>query len=457
MDKLKVYHSLPYLLKVLGASLHGYNLNHWRYGSETEKLVAEALERETWSIEQWENWQEEHLAFILHLAATNVPYYRDHWQKRRSAGDTASWEILSNWSVLKKSTLRENPKAFLIENSSARRLYVEHTSGTTGTPLTLFQSRTTLHHWYSLYEARIRRWNHVSRNDRWAIIGGQMVTTFNQIKPPFWVWNQAFHQLYLSSYHISDVNTQSYISAIQKYQVRYILSYPSSLTALAESVLRKNTTAPPLQVAIINAEPLFDYQRALISKAFRCPVINTYGMSELVCGASECEHGSLHLWPEAGIIEVMDDEKDEKISQYETGRIIATGLLNSDMPLIRYETGDRGSLKPGTCTCGRHMPMLNQIDGRMDDVIITRDGRRIGRLDPIFKADIPIQEAQIIQEDLETVRIKYIPGSGYDHDKLLSQRLHERLGDMNFIFERVESIPRGSNGKFKAVISKVRN
>jgi phenylacetate-CoA ligase len=457
MDKLKVYHSFPYPLKVIGASLHGYNLYHWRYGPDTEKLVAEALERETWSVKQWKNWQNERLAYVLHLAATKVPFYRDQWQNRRAVGDTASWEILSNWPVLKKSALIENPKAFLVEDSAAQRFYLEHTSGTTGTPLALFQSRSTLHHWYALYEARIRRWNHASRNDRWAIIGGQMVTPFNQTKPPFWVWNQAFHQLYLSSYHISDVNTRSYISAMEKYQVSYILSYPSSLTALAESVLRKNITVPPLRFAISNAEPLFDYQRAIISKTFQCSVINTYGMSELVCGASECEHGSLHLWPEAGIIEVMDDEQNEIVSQNATGRIIATGLLNSEMPLIRYETGDRGSIKSGTCKCGRKLPIINQIDGRMDDVILTRDGRKIGRLDPIFKANIPIKEAQIIQEDLETVRIKYIPGPGYDHDQLLSQRLHERLGNMNFIFEKVESIPRGSNGKFKAVISKVLN
>lgn len=457
MDKLNIYYSLPYPLKVLGASLRGYKLRWWRYGSETDKIVGEVLERDNWSTEQWKRWQEDRLSIILNRAAKKVPYYRNQWDFRRRQGDRSSWEILENWPVLKKSVLRESPRSFLSDDCRISRLYCEHTSGTTGTPLTLFQSRSTLHHWYALYEARIRRWNHVSREDRWAIIGGQMVTPFSQTKPPFWVWNQAFHQLYLSSYHISDVNTKSYISALQTYQVSYILSYPSSLTALAEFVIHQNITVPPIKIAISNAEPLFAYQRLVISNAFHCPVINTYGMSELVCGASECEEGSLHLWPEAGIIEIMDDKQDEKIIQNTTGRIITTGLLNLDMPLIRYETGDRGSLKPGTCKCNRQLPMINEIEGRIDDVIITRDGRKIGRLDPVFKADIPIQEAQIIQEDLETVRIKYIPGPEYDHDQLLSQRLHERLGNMNFIFERVESIPRGSNGKFKAVISKVRH
>src|SRR5690606_16808615 len=148
------------------------------------------------------------------------------------------------------------------------------------------------------------------------------------------------------------------------------------------------------------------FQRAIIKEAFHCPVINTYGMSELVCGASECEKGSMHLWPEAGILEVMEDDQDCVIPTPKTGRFISTGFLNFDMPLIRYETGDRGSLKSGTCDCGRNLPMINEIVGRMDDVVITPDGRKIGRLDPIFKVDIPIIEAQIIQEKMDTIRLK---------------------------------------------------
>ena len=456
MNKKDIYHRLPYPLKVLGASVWGQYLQLWRYGSETEKLVEQILDRNTWSPERWKTWQEERLAFILNRAATNVPYYQDLWDLRRRLGDRASWEILENWPVLRKSVLRKSSRSFLAEDCNPLSMYIEHTSGSTGTPLTLYQNRSTLHQWYALYEARIRRWNHVTRDTRWAIIGGQMVAPFNETKPPFWVWNQAFHQLYLSSYHISQPNTQSYIAAIRNYQIRYILGYPSSLTALAEFAIDQKLTVSPMQVVISNAEPLLEYQRSTIGKAFHCPVINTYGMSELACGASECEQGSMHSWPEAGVFEIMDDEQDDLISQNKTGRIIATGLLNSDMPLIRYETGDRGSLKLGTCSCGRFLPMINEIDGRIDDVIITSDGRKIGRLDPVFKVDIPISKAQIIQEKLDTIRIKFVPGPEYDHDQLLSQRLSEHLGNMNFIFERVKTIPSGPNGKFKAVISKVR-
>ncbi len=455
MKKLDVYHHLPYPLKVLGASIWGYYLEGWRYGPETDQMVEDVLEHESWSHEMIRVYQEEQLGMILHHAASRIPFYKNQWDKRRRYGDKATWEILENWPVLIKADLREKLSLFLDEHSNRKNFYKEHTSGSTGTPLTLWQSRKTLHHWYALYEARIRKWNHVSRDDRWAIIGGQMVARYSQKKPPFWVWNQAFHQLYLSSYHISEINAESYLSVLKKYQIRYILGYPSSLTTLSELALKQGLVVPSMEVVISNAEPLFDYQRSVISDAFNCPVVNTYGMSELVCGASECEQGSMHCWPEAGIIEVMEDRQDKILPTQSTGRIIATGLLNFDMPLIRYETGDRGSLKSGICTCGRQLPMIYNIEGRIDDVIVTPDGRTIGRLDPVFKVDIPIIEAQIIQEKTDTIRIKFIPGPGYNHDQLLSQRLKERLGKMNFIFEPVVSIPRGSNGKFQAVISKV--
>jgi phenylacetate-CoA ligase len=280
-----------------------------------------------------------------------------------------------------------------------------------------------------------------------------MVVPFETTTPPFWIWNQAFKQLYLSSYHISESNALSYISAIQNHDIQYLLGYPSSLCALAENAINLQVELPSMKLVVSNAEPLFDFQRSIISKAFGCSVVNTYGMSELVCGASECGNGSMHLWPEAGVIEIMADDKDEVVSSKLPGRIIATGLLNFDMPLIRYETGDRGSLKSEICICGRQLPLINEIEGRIDDMVITPDGRKIGRLDPIFKADIPIREAQIIQEKLDTLRVKYVPARDYRHDDLLRKRLNEYLGEMKISLEQVESIPKGPNGKFKTIIS----
>src|SRR5919197_1600887 len=110
---LRLYHHLPASTRSIAASLRGVYLRSWRYGPETEWLVAEALERERWSPERCKAWQEERLAYVLHRAATRVPYYREQWAARRRRGDTRSWEYLENWPVLEKETLRGGCAAFV--------------------------------------------------------------------------------------------------------------------------------------------------------------------------------------------------------------------------------------------------------------------------------------------------------------------------------------------------------
>src|SRR5690606_35944237 len=136
--------------------------------------------------------------------------------------------------------------------------------------------------------------------------------------------------------------------------------------------------------------------------------------------------------------------------------IVATGLFNADMPLVRYRLGDRGALSAAGngCPCGRTLPVLVGLEGRSDDMFYTRDGRRIGRLDPVFKAQLPIREAQIIQEALDRIRVRYVPADGFSEADARSivERLQQRMGDVEVILEATDAIPRGPNGKFRAVI-----
>jgi phenylacetate-CoA ligase len=456
---LRLYHRAPYALRVLMASTRGFRLRRWRYGPETETLVAAALERDHWSAARWAEWQHERLQQILHRAATQVPYYRHYWQERRKCGDNASWELLAHWPILSKDTVRQQPQAFVADDCDIRKMQCDHSSGTTGKPMTLWRSRATSRAWYALFEARLRRWNGVSQQDRWAILGGQLVAPFRQNRPPYWVWNAGLNQLYMSTYHLAPDHTEAYIAAMQHYRVRYMLGYPSAMYALAQSMLVRGVRSPTLNVALSNAEPLFDHQREVIEQAFGCAVRNTYGMSEMVGAGSECSAGTFHLWPEVGMIEVLGDQDDTVLAPGQVGRFVTTGLLDADMPLIRYEVGDRGAIadEGALCACGRHLPALARLEGRMDDVIVTADGRLIGRLDPVFKGNFHLREAQIIQESLTTLRVLYVPTEQFSaHEQhALLVRLRDRVGDMQIQLEAVDQIPRSANGKFRAVISHV--
>ncbi len=459
MNKLDLYHRLPYPVKTLAASAWGYYLKWWRYDAQTEQRVGEILDRDSWSLEKWKNWQEEWLAFILNRAAKQVPYYRASWNERRRKGDRSSWEVLANWPVLTKQVLRtHSPKEFLVEGENPKKLYAEHTSGTTGTPLTIYNSRETLQNWYAIYEARIRRWNDVSIQDRWGILGGQLVIPQPQTKPPYWIWNQGLKQLYLSSYHIKQATTPHYLNTIKKHKLVYLLGYPSAIYSLAGYGLKQKITPPELKVIIANAEPLSDWQKETIEEFFQCPIKNTYGMSENVCAAGECPAGNLHTFPEVGITEVLEYQQDTPVAAGETGRLICTGLLNAEFPLIRYEVGDSGALQPGSgsCSCGKKMPILSNLEGRMDDLILTPDGRRLGRLDPVFKAGFNILEAQIIQQEIDHLLVKVIPGPDFDEaeQKKIADSVLKYVGDcMQIEILSVSEIPRTKAGKFKAVVS----
>jgi phenylacetate-CoA ligase len=452
--KLKLYHRLPLPARALMASARGWQLQGWRYGRETERLVAEAFERESWSQDRWRQWQEERLAFVLHRAATRVPYYREQWAARRRAGDQASWELLENWPVLEKGPLRQHGRAFVADDCDVRQMFHDHTSGTSGKSLDLWYRRQTVREWYALFEARWRRWYGVTMRDRWGILGGQLVTPVGQRRPPFWVWNAGMRQLYLSSYHLAPDLIPAYLDAIAEYNLTYLLGYTSSLHAVAQVALKLKRGDIRLKVVLTNAEPVFDYQRTAIQEAFQCPLRETYGMAETVAAASECEAGRLHLWPEAGWLEVFN--QSQAASAGEAGDLICTSLLNADMPLIRYRVGDRAALADPQlrCSCGRRLPQIASLEGRIDDVLYTVDGRRIGRLDPIFKSQLPVQEAQIVQERLDRVRVRYVPDEGFDDEaaRSITERLQDRMGAVEVTLEAVSEIPRTSSGKFRAVV-----
>jgi len=200
---LQLYHKLPPFARNLAATIRGYYLRSWRYDENTDDLVEKILKRDYWDAEEWKSWQEERLGYVLERAAKKVPYYRDHWAKRRRKGDRASWNYLENWPVLEKGTLRENAKRFVADDCNPGKMFCDHTSGTTGTALDLWMSEETVKYWYAMFEARWRNWYGVSRKDRWAILGGQLITPVRQRKPPFWVWNSGLNQLYMSSYHLA--------------------------------------------------------------------------------------------------------------------------------------------------------------------------------------------------------------------------------------------------------------
>lgn len=454
---IKFYQRMPYGLRCAAASLRGCYLQNLRYDGQTDRKVKEALEREYWHSSQWKEWKNKKLSAFLARAAREVPFYRNLWRERRRKGDQSSWEEIENWPVLTKEQVRQNPRDFVADSARFQWLYVERTGGTTGTPLVLWQGTQALRDWYALFEARWRGWYGISRHDRWAIIGGQRIVSARDRNPPFWVWNAGQRQLYISTYHLFPEHVQACVQAIRRSRAVYLLGYTSALYFLASEMLLQKLTPPGLKVVITNAEPLSAAQRDVIERAFNCPVRETYGLAEMAAAAGECEAGCLHLWPEAGHLEILDGGSPAAAGK--TGDLVATGLINAQMPLIRYETGDRMRLMEETeepCRCGRTLPRVAAVEGRKHDVLQLKDGRVVWYFNPVF-AGLPVRESQVIQEDKDVFSVLMTCSRPLtpEEESVIKSRMKELAGEGVFSLKYTTFIPRENNGKFRGVISRI--
>ena len=331
---------------------------------------------------------------------------------------------------------------------------VLHTSGTTGSPQRVFRDTTAEQTHYAYSEVRWRNLAGVSLKDRWAMIGGQLVVPVNRRQPPFWIFNRPLNQLYLSSYHMMDANGAAYLDALERFGPVYLYGYASSLHWLAQQAERLHRRIA-LKLVLSNAEPLYAHQRALIQRAFQCDVRDTYGSAEGVAQGFECVAGRMHVSADYGVLEILN-AAGEPCAPGERGEVVATGLTNQAMLLVRYRTGDAAVwAEDQACSCGCTFPVIARIEGRMDDLLQTADGRSVGRLDPVFKGDLPIREAQIIQRRDLRIEVLVVPEPTFTsrHETDLIRELRARLGEgLPISILRVPAIPRTASGKFQAVL-----
>lgn len=452
---LWLYHHLPPVAWSVAASLRAWQLSGRRFGSIFAEAVPQIVRRTGAPAAELRAYQAERLAMLLTEAAASIPAYRG-LPVPTAPGDAL--ETLARWPLLDLGRLRANPADYCHPMRARGAVIRLFTSGTTGTPKQIVRDAEAEQLNYAYSEARWKLTAGVDRNDRWAMIGGQLVVPAARRRPPFWVRAWPLHQLYLSSYHLAPEHAEAYMRALAGWRPAYLLGYASSLDQLAAFSESTGIRLRPRAV-ISNAEPLYAHVRERLARVFGCAVRDTYGSTEGALQAFECAQGRLHVSTDFGVFEILTPE-GAPAPPGVPGRVVVTGLTNRAMPLVRYEIGDTATwAAPDPCPCGSSFPVLAAVEGRTDDLLLLPDGRRIGRLDPVFKGGLPIREAQIVQrrDGSIDVRIATEERAGIAwteaHERQLLRELRARLGDSIAIrFERVERVERSANGKFKAVV-----
>ena len=446
----RLYFRAPAWVQSALLSTYGLVLRRRRYGGEHREFLRQLLETQWWSGDRIEELQLDLLNRQL-AAAARVRLYRGKGLPAR-IDDMIQ---LSSMPLLEKDELRRPRNELIGATVSPRDLVEIHTGGTTGKPLSVYCTPAVLQKNYAFFE-RFKRWAGIGFRDRTATFAGRTIVPPGQQDPPFWRYNYTSRTLLLSSYHISERTLPVYVEALRRFRPALIDSYPSSIEPIAQQVLREGQSALRPRAVITSSETLYPRVRASVEKALGCSVYDHYGAAEMAALITQCEHGQYHVNPEFGVVELLRDGR--QVGPGQSGEIVATGFINDVMPLLRYRTGDWAVLGSEECPCGRSFPVVERLEGREDDVLITPDGRRIGRLDPIFKSVKSFYETRICQTAADHVRVEVVPARDYEatDEDVLRTELSRRLGpNMEIELVQVKSIPRTRSGKFRAVVNEI--
>jgi phenylacetate-CoA ligase len=425
-----------------------------REGRTFEDLAAEVRESEWWSEQELRDFQSKKLRMIVESAAHGVPYYRNKYLPLNLDFERLEFpEAVAKLPLISKADVREGGKSLISERKRGP-LFSGHSSGTTGAPLSLYQDLAAINR-ENAFIWRQLAWAGLRRGDRRAWMRGDMIVPATQEKPPYWRVNRAENMLMLSSYHLSESTTPSYLDSLARFDPAVIQAYPSSIGFLATWMLSTGSRyrGTSLRGIVTSSETLSEARRRELESAFGCRVFDWYGHFERVAAIGTCEHGRHHLLSDYSFVELLPAEDG-------LFELVGTGFNNLSMPLIRYRCGDlvRPAPSDERCACGRSFPLIEQIVGRADDSIRLPDGRSVGRLDHLFKGVEGILEAQIRQDRLDALTILVVPSRTFDSRTrvALEDNTCYRLGDAITVEIRlVDSIPRTKNGKFKGVVCNI--
>ncbi len=450
---VRLYERSPVWARSIASSVYGA-VKHYRESPRTvRQYLDELTESQWWSRARLEDLQQRRLQEIVRHAAAHVPYYRHLFAEYGIApSQIQSADDLKRLPALSKETVRQRARELLADGYDRRRIRSESTSGTTGTPLTVYMDDRTFLATKAVQYLH-RYWGDYNPDDWIGVFGGYKVVPMGRRTPPFWIRNYHDRQVHFSTYHLAPDRAGLYLDAIAGSKVRYLRGYPSAIGLLARFSASAGRTLP-LRGVFLNSEPILPWQRKAIGEVFACPIYNYYGQIERVvigagCGASE----HLHVSMETGIVEFV-------ASDTLPGRsvVVGTSLLNRAMPLIRYEIDDVASPVENTCPCGRNHCLMSEVEMRAGDFLLTPEGSFLAPtgVSIAFNRSRGVASSQIVQDDPMHLTIRVVPEPEFTSDDAaaLIRELRTWVGKtMKIDVETVDEIARTANGKFKFVVS----
>ena len=422
------------------------------------KTYALLQRSQRWSREEFAAYQMQALSRLLDHAYENVPYYRRVFDERGLVpGDITTLNDLELLPFLTRDDLQKNLADLKARNYPESAFEYVTTGGSTGIPVGFYYERGT---------SRAREWAFMKTQwdrvgyrftDRCAVLRGYVVGSPKE--GTFWKKALFGRWLIMSSHHMTEETLPAYIDRIRKFRPRFIQAYPSIAVILARYMREHDIEPfPTVKAVLCGSENLYPWQRDLLAGAFGCRVYSWYGNSEQTVLAGECEESTrYHIFPEYGIVELIGRDGRPVEGPGAMGEVVATNLTNFVCPLIRYRTMDVAVAAEGQCSCGRSYPLLESVEGRLHEFIVTRDHRLISMTAVNMHSDVfdNVAQFQFYQMREGEVLMRIVKKPGYtdrDTERILRELGKKFEGDVDLTIRFVGKIPRTRRGKYRFLI-----
>lgn len=411
-----------------------------------------------WPVERIAAFQLQRLRDLLQDVATHVPYYTalfaQHGFDPSSVQSTADLQRLP---FLTKPIIRANTEA--LKHAKAQGLARFNTGGSSGEPLIFYIGKKRISHDVAA-KWRATRWWDVDIGDPEIVVWGSPIELGKQDHVKAWRDKLLRTQL-LPAFEMSEAKLDQFVASIRSVRPRMLFGYPSALTHIAKHAQKRGITMTDLgiKVAFVTSERLYDDQRNTISQVFGCKVANGYGGRDAGFIAHECPAGSMHLTADDIVVEIINDAGQVQPAGV-AGEIVVTHLSTNDFPFIRYRTGDIGVLGASPCSCGRGLPVLQDIQGRSTDFVVAMDGTVLHGLSLVYiLRDLPgVQSFKVIQETRALTRVLLVTDALFSNDSLalIQSGFKRRLGEeVSVVVDLVDQIAPEKSGKYRYIVSHV--
>lgn len=441
-----------YLLKrvILPAwnRLHHYNSFH----------ALSYLEKSQWlPVNDLMDLQWERIGKLLMHAYESVPYYRRIMCETGVNPVSLTRErSLEKLPLLDRSTITREIEHLRATNIFPNRFMPNSTGGSTGEPLHFFDDRE-MAGWSDAAEWRSHGWYGVDVGDRCSYLWGSSfdLTRFQGFTGR--VRSRILNLQMLPAWQFSETSAWQFWKQITCFKPRLLLGYSGAMYEWARILGSAQEPIPGLCAIIVSAETLYDEWRTVIESSLKVPVYNRYGGRDIHFVAQECpSRKGLHINSENVLVEIIRDGRPA--SPGELGEIVVTRLDNFAMPFIRYRSGDLGVMAAHACDCGRSLPLLEKVEGRVQDAIVTADGRIISGLffAHMMKDCLEVRAFQVHQQSADRLLImvvihaKQVFSSGERIQRIIRRYMGE---NMKILFEICEAIPLTTAGKRRITIS----